>query len=103
MRTKKPQSIAEKISSLFGDDGRCFITQDNRTLVGMCASYNAKTSYGLMVCAYSNGNVWTIKEVPAIEYWCGEPVRHAFSDGSAIVIVGSAWDIEGSAPFSWRG
>ncbi len=30
-------------------------------------------------------------------------VRHVFSDGSAIVESGDAWDFEGDEPFSWRG
>ena len=30
-------------------------------------------------------------------------VRYEFSDGSAIVESGGAWDFEGNEPFSWRG
>jgi hypothetical protein len=29
--------------------------------------------------------------------------RFLFPDGSAIVIAGDAWDIEGDTPFSWLG
>lgn len=32
----------------------------------------------------------------------GNEVRYIFADGSAIVDVGVAWDIEGSIPYSWR-
>lgn len=33
----------------------------------------------------------------------GENTRWEFEDGSAIVIAGDGWDIEGSKPFSWLG
>ncbi|MEY5098866.1 MAG: hypothetical protein RJA36_1585 [Pseudomonadota bacterium] len=34
-------------------------------------------------------------------YISGDPIRHVFADGSAIVTAGDGWDIEGDEPFSW--
>ena len=88
------QTIAQTISSMFGNDGMNFSADDGRDFDEVCCSYHAEKSRGR--CWYDADGAMTADYDPD-----GDMVRYEFSDGSAIVISGDAWDIEGETPFSW--
>jgi len=75
------QTTAEKIANRLGNDGLTWETEDGIELVSLARSQGASIE----------------REVN------GYRVRYVFSDGSAIVEAGPAWDVEGSKPFSWKG
>ena len=101
MSTEKSPTIAEHVSALLGDDGSRFDTQDGQRLSALCVARDASVTYGRIV--QSEDGDYSVTEVASSEHRADHPVRYAFPDGSAIVIAGAGWDIEGSAPFSWRG
>ena len=75
------RTTAEKVAEKLGFDGTNFEAFDD-----ICDAHGAETEYK------------TCKS----EHHSGEPVRHVFPDGSAIVEAVGEWAIEGDEPFSWR-
>ena len=76
-----PLTTAERIAELLLNDGMRFETEDGRTLDELTEEA------GGHIIKHETDDLW----------------RHVFPDGSAIVMSPGAWDIEGSAPFSWAG
>lgn len=74
-------TTAERIAELLLNDGMRFETEDGRTLDELTEEA------GGHIIKHETDDLW----------------RHVFPDGSAIVMSPGAWDIEGSAPFSWAG
>lgn len=75
-------SIAENVAALFHNDGQCFEIDDGRWIEDvMVDQFNA-----------------TIDQSGDFVF---DPVAYRFSDNSAIVICGDAWNIEGDTPYSW--
>jgi hypothetical protein len=81
---------------------------------------NAKTQAENVAETFGNdGQVWEGPNGVNLDDWCqlitgrepewrdgyrtGDTYRHVFADGSAIVVSGDAWDVEGEEPFSWEG
>jgi len=75
------KTTAEQIADRLGNDGMTWETEDGITLAGLARSQGSRIE------AEANG----------------ARVRYAFADGSAIVVAGGAWDVEGPTPFSWAG
>lgn len=69
-------NTATMIAAIFGNDGTTFDV-DGMNIEGTCEDRGAK------------------KETR------GDATRYPFGDGSAIVIAGGGWDVEGDEPFSW--
>lgn len=46
---------------------------------------------------------YELEPVPCYRIDSATAIRYAFPDGSAIVVIGDAWNIEGNEPFSWAG
>lgn len=46
---------------------------------------------------------YELEPVPCCRIDSHTAIRYVFPDGSAIVIIGDGWDIEGDEPFSWAG
>ncbi len=73
-------TTAEAVSTLFGDDGQRFTSLDGDiSLEDACLQHGAD------------------------EQSQGDLIRYLFADGSAIVVTGAAWDIEGPAPYTQAG
>lgn len=94
-------TTAEQIAAALGNDGLVFQTKDGRTLEELCEAAG---------CGYSKARArWDYEadEEVVEEVSLGEDlydrVAYSFADGSAIVVAGDAWDIEGEEPFSWAG
>jgi hypothetical protein len=81
-------STAEKVAALFGNDGTCWETDDERTLDEVCQECGG-----------------TIEKADAEELKNPDlvPWRYVFDDGSAICYGEAGWDIEGSRPFLMAG
>jgi len=93
-------SIATEISRLMGDDGQRFESADGASLDALCAARRARVQYGRPL---HDDGACRAEPVTRSEYRSGDPVRYQFDDGSAIVVAGAAWDLEGTEPFSWAG
>ena len=77
-------TIAERAAAAVGDDGQRWTTQSGERVEDVwrrAGAVEEKDRSG----EHDNGS------------------RFVFSDGSAIVTQGAAWDVEGSAPWSWQG
>lgn len=86
---------ANLIADQFGNDGMVFSLPDGTEIEAACVSAGATLERG-RTWYDENGAMSTYADPT------GDVYRYAFSDGSAIVISGDAWDIEGSEPFSWE-
>lgn len=88
---------AEKVASFLNDDGTKFETENGLTLDDLALKYGAKKQ-----CVEPVGKD-EYRGVPCSHITSRTIVRYKFSDGSAIVVAGDAWDFEGDKPFSWAG
>ena len=75
-------SMADKVAALFDNDGQRFELDDGRTIEDVMIKH-----YGATL--YRSG--WFVTD----------PVAYRLADGSAIVVNGDGWDVEGDEPFSW--
>lgn len=101
MKTKTEAStIAEQFAALLGNDGQVFETQDGLSFDELADKMGAIVTYSKR--DYSSG---TLKYVDGFEndHVCGDPVQYQFTDGSAVVVAGDAWDFEGQSIFLWSG
>ena len=76
-------TTAERIAEQFENDGMVFDNRAGESLDRACEAVAPKE--------WRDG------------YRTGDVYRYGFPDGSAIVVAGDAWDIEGAEPFSWAG
>jgi hypothetical protein len=98
-------TIAEKVASLFGD-GTTFQTKDGSSLEEVCHRHDASVQYGRTDWSEDDDGSITgamTREVCLSEHRSNDPIRYVFRDGSALVVVGALWDIEGPVPFHCRG
>ncbi|TFH84956.1 hypothetical protein EQG41_19740 [Billgrantia azerbaijanica] len=94
-------TIAHTIADLLNNDGQQFDTDDGRNLVELCEERNATVEYAVRAYADDEDQTQYWEAGFSGDHFAGDPVRYAFSDGSAIVEAGDGWDIEGAEPFSW--
>lgn len=74
---------AEQIAARFANDGMRFQNAAGENLDAVCDEIAARE--------WRDG------------YRTGDVYRYRFTDGSAIVVDGDGWDVEGPEPFSWAG
>jgi len=91
---------AERIAEMFGNDGMNFILRgeflsETKTLDEVCMEFGANKDRGRV--GYDENGLMRHDFDPE-----GDMVRYSFKDGSAIVISGDVWYIEGDAPFTWE-
>lgn len=93
--------MADQIAARFGNDGQRFEDAKGSTIADTCD--NACVAYGKARSAW-NGETreYEYVEVPRGES-AYDAMRYEFEDGSAIVIAGDGWDVEGARHFSWAG
>lgn len=95
-------TIADDFAEQFGLDGQSFETPDGQSFEDLAAEMGAIVEYAKRIysdddrgCEYAPGF--------ANEHISSDPIRFEFSDKSAVVVAGDAWDFEGKERFSWRG
>ena len=108
MNIKTTQPIARKFADLFDNDGTEFRAKDGREFDEVVHDMGAEVIYGKInwedPCHQSDDNSDCVYDiVSAHEYTDDGPIRYVFPDGSAVVVSGEGWDIEGKNPFSWEG
>lgn len=97
-------TTAERVSAAFGNDGSRFEHAiSGQRLEEACEDQGATIEHGVRVYSPEGTGSYRIEAGYSGDHIAGDPVRHVFDDGSAIVIAGGGWDIEGDEPFSWAG
>jgi hypothetical protein len=99
------KTIADKVAALFGD-GTTFQKNGTSLEEAACEQYGASVHFGRTDWIEDDDMIITgamTREVCPSEHRSDDPIRYVFSDGSAIVVVGAIWDIEGTMPFHCRG
>lgn len=96
-------STAHKIAAALHDDGQCFEAEDGRTFDELVSAEKPHVQYAGPAITDGDGRIVGRDVVNPGDHAAGDPVRYQFADGSAIVLAGAAWDIEGSEPFWWAG
>lgn len=95
-------AAAYRCAQLLNDDGINFETEGGRSLEELAEAMGARAEYGRRVLDVTTEEETAVPCTRA-EWREGNPIRHVFPDGSAIVDRGDAWDVEGETPFSWEG
>ena len=98
---------AQLLSAALGDDGQNFETESGATLQDLAEIMGAETEYSRRVIELLDEELGAAYNELILctrsEHSGDDPVRYSFDDGSAIVVAGNGWDVEGSVPFSWAG
>ena len=94
-------SIAEQVAARLGDDGMLFTSESGEDLAEVCESMGGEMAKGRT--RYDDERDCEVVEPVARGEQIFDLIRYEFDDGSAIVIAGEQWDIEGDEPFSWAG
>ena len=92
-------TIAEEIAEELEHDPERFETRKRGvSLETLCERHQGR----LELAVRETNDDGVTRHVPgeASDHRAGDPVRHVFPDGSAIVEHGSRWVIDGQAPFS---
>jgi hypothetical protein len=94
-------TIAQDFAARLGNDGQRWETHDGVSFADLIEQLGATTTFSSRQYDVYGGRYY-------IDGWrggwfSGDPVRHEFADGSAIVEMGDGWDIEGAAKYSWAG
>jgi len=88
---------AKIVAEALYNDGQVFETEDGRSLDEIALEHDATKE-----CARRTLDGELIYH-PCADYTSQSMTRYVFPDGSAIVVAGDAWDLEGDEPFSWEG
>ena len=88
--------MADQVAEILGMDGQHFYAPDGTELSEICAKLGAEKQYADLTHA---GNILP-RDFSSIT--TDTRTRYLFTDGSALVVSGDAWDFEGPEPFSWE-
>lgn len=90
-------SLADRVAGALGNDGQRFSAVDGRTLDELVSAANGSS-------VIVRGAPGAREEHPLSGgTQSGDRIRHAFPDGSAIIVAGDCWDLEGSEYGSMAG
>lgn len=90
-------TLADIFSAHMFDDGQLFADADGMPFEDVAALYGAELE------AYREMPDGTLEQLPLCDRFTSDRERYVFRDGSAIVVIGDGWDIEGVEPGTWRG
>lgn len=94
-------TAAEQFAAALGDDGQNFETDNGISFDNLAEQMGATLMYSAREYADDIDNTMTYVDGFESSHISGDPIRYAFPDGSAIVLAGEAWDIEGTDRYSW--
>jgi len=95
-------TTAETVALLFDDDGQVWETEDGVSFADACEAAGAVVQHGRAE-QDERTQAFTGNYEMLTPSSCDASVRYLFEDGSALVEDWGAWDLEGDAPFTWRG
>ena len=94
-------TTAERVAAAFDNDGQLFEhPTTSESLESFAVAHGADIEHGVRDGDTIDGVTFTAG--PCWEHLDGDPIRYAFPDGSAVIVIGEGWDIEGQ-PWRWRG
>lgn len=96
------RTLAEEVCDLLGD-GQTWETGDGSSLDSLCEQRAAIHEKGRLIHDHDGQHEFDEEQYEQTHGDIYDLRRWAFPDGSAIVISGGAWDIEGRRPWSWQG
>lgn len=103
-------TMAQIVAHAAGEDGMRFEVVQAGRFLDSIRIYDLAEAGAERECArriWVDDDQWSghyeIEPVPCYRIDSATAIRYAFPDGSAIVVIGDAWDIEGNEPFSWAG
>jgi hypothetical protein len=89
-------NTANTIAKEFNNNGQIFDgLEDSMSAAG------GKCQYGKRIPRDDQNDPQRYEAGSRGDHFSGDPIRYEFADGSAIVICGDGWDIEGAELFSW--
>lgn len=98
-------TMAQVVARAAGEDGRRFKVVEGGDFLDTIWIYDLAEAAGAeRECArriWVEDDQWELELVPHYRIDSATAIRYGFPDGSAIVIMGGAWDIEGDELFSW--
>ena len=92
---------AEQFAHRFSNDGTNWIDDKGYGFDEVLYDMGVSIEYGKTMFDEDSQEIIYFT-VDRSDHITGDPVRAEFSDKSAIVVAGGAWNIEGDRPFSWR-
>ena len=92
-------TTAQKIADMFDNDGLRFTSLNGDDWDDVMQAHSARTRYANT--ERDENDETQVVEVSASDVHTGTIIRYEFKDGSALVVAGDAWDLEGETPFSW--
>lgn len=87
---------ARQFSVIFGNDGQNWTSHDGRSFEDVMTAEGIKPEYGYTLWDADSEQYITVPTTDRTD-----KARYEFLDGSAVVVAGDAWAIEGDEPFSW--
>lgn len=93
-------TIAENFITHFAD-GQTFETAEDILFSDLAKQWGADVTYSAR--EYDEDGAIHYVDGYHDGYISGDPIRHEFSDGSAVVEAGDGWDLEGPERYSWAG
>lgn len=100
-RTEIKNTIADKFAARLQHDGQNFETDEGQSFEDLANQLGADITYSTRIYD-DDGDLHYIDGYKSCHI-SGDPVRYGFADGSAVVVSGPAWDVEGEERYSWSG
>jgi hypothetical protein len=96
-------TLAQQFADRMGNDGQRWHTDNAESFAEVAEQMGATVEYSARAPRDSEEEPQRYIAGHRSSHASDDPIRYAFSDGSAVVAAGAAWDIEGAEPFSWAG
>ena len=96
-------SIAEVFAAKLGNDGMRLETDDGVESEDLAERMDAVVTYSAREYTDDIDQPYEFVDGYVGTHISDDPIRFEFDDGSAVVVAGAGWDIEGEERFSWEG
>jgi len=101
LQVEAETTIAEQFSAKLNDDGQNWETDEGTSFEDLAEQMGATVTYSSR--EYDDNGEMRRADGYQGGHISGDPIRYEFSDGSAVVVAGDGWDLEGAERYSWAG